>query len=164
MNWLENWWEGILAVIGISLFFKWCVLDGITDRLDKLISETKSLKYSIENQEDQFAKLEIKNIYEEVKQLNDWTTSHTFSGKLVNETREISRKLDRQNEIASNLGEYLRFILRTLDSDVLVNETHEISNKLDTLNKIESTLDSIYKVSIDMDTTLIKSSNKLNKS
>ena len=89
MNWLENWWEGILVVIGISLFFKWCVLDGITDRLDKY--------------ED--AILEIKNIYREIKQLNDWTTSHTFSGMLVNETQEISKKLDTLNKIESTLAE-----------------------------------------------------------
>ena len=104
MNWLENWWEGILVVIGISLFFKWCVLERspaheIPDRLDKLISETKSLKYSIENQDD------LKHIYEEIKQLNDWTTSHTFSGMLVNETQEISKKLDTLNKIESTLAE-----------------------------------------------------------
>ena len=77
MNWLENWREGILIFSWISfsftLLFK---LDGITDRLDKLIS-------AIKDQDDQVAKfeikhnyrdaiLEIKNIYREIKRLNDW--------------------------------------------------------------------------------------------
>ena len=100
-----GWFAGYLIIVGFTLSFRSILFDGITGRLDKLISETKSLNSSMQdlNSSVQAETYETKKIHEEIKSLNDWTTSHTFSGVMVSETREISEKLSEIESALSNL-------------------------------------------------------------